>query len=299
MSHMYALHDYDEELKKRGCFPINNCDAHSFNKKHYGIFFSVNSFNTSRRGEDNLKKINFWFIDMDEGSKEYQSEKIMQFSLVPSMVIETNKGHHVYWKCKEVVDVEDYKSTIESLVKHFDSDKNAKGVTRVLRVPGYLHQKDPSRPYKIKEIFKSEWSYTTDEINAALPVVEKPKEIIKPITTIKNSGTGNTFWKDVAAIGCRQGLSILSGAPELNSDSISFKNGSSGKTQIIINGKNVQSCWIDTQDQIGSHSNGGPYISNWVNWYLNDWAKTAEILKKYFPELQSGNNCLSGFGGIN
>jgi len=297
MNFLYALSDDKSQSHLRGAFAINTVDAKTYNKKGYGIFFAVNSFKTSKRTEDNLKELTFWFIDMDEGSKDFQFQKIIDFKLVPTMVIETKNGHHVYWKCKGDVTVDEYKKIIDRLIFCFESDLNAKGVTRILRVPGYYHMKDPDRPYKIKKIFDSECSYTVNDMKESLPIINELIEEEKPIN-FSFFPTGDSFWKDVANINCLDGLKVLSGASELNNDRVETKISSSGKHQIIVNGKTVSSCWVDQYGQIGSHSNGGPYISNWINWYTKDWAETAIILKKYFPELIEGNNCLSGFGGV-
>lgn len=294
MSWVYALNDGED--KSRGCFHIPVDQAREFNRQGYGIFFPVNAFHTTQRRDDNLKEIRFWFIDMDEGSKETQFDKIVSFPLVPSMIVETKKGHHVYWKCKKEPTIKEYDFTIERLIGLFGSDKNAKGVARILRVPGFLHMKDPTKPYKIKKIFEEDCSYTTEEINKALPkceiVVEKPK-----ISFDMPKGNDD-FWEKANSIDTLHAFDVLAGAPELRCEVVTTSPGASGKKHMLVNGKRISSCWVDSSGGIGSNDGGGPSITNWVWWYSKSWDETAKIFKKYFPELVDDFSCLDGFGGI-
>lgn len=280
MSYLYALKDHGEV---KGAFPIDESDALMFNKKGFGIFFSVNSFHTTERRENNLSKLNYWFVDMDEGTKTDQWKKIAMF-MTPSSVVETKKGFHVYWKCEEVDITEEvvvrYKNILERLVMFFKSDPNAKGVTRILRAPGYYHQKDPANPYMIEQRFESEKVYSFKQMELALP--EKEKKASKKSST--DYGLEGDFWNRVFEYDCMSGLEQLSGAKELNGDEFEFEQVGE-KHKIIVNGEVVKSCWIDPDGFIGSNSDGGPNIGKWVKWYDYEWDEVARILKKYIPDL--------------
>lgn len=260
---------------------INLSEAQELNSNGYGIFFSVNSFKEGKRTRDCLERINFWFIDIDEGDKKIQMKKLRIF-MTPTAIVETKKGYHAYWRCSEdLLDhVDEYEDILERLVLYFGADKNAMGVNRVLRLPGYYHMKDPANPFMIKKVSETERSYTLSQMNLVLP--EKSK--IKNLTMTPEILPSDEFWRDVATYPCDIGLEALSGAPELAGDVFELRH-VGGKQGIWVNGKRAVSCWIDSDNKIGSHSNGGPTIANWVKWYGYSWDEVANILKKYIPEL--------------
>lgn len=286
---IYALHDYDNELKKKGCFPIDKAQAGTMNEMGYGIFFTPNKFLNGKRIEENLQELRFWYVDMDKGSKELMTEKILQFPLVPSQWVETHKGYHVYWRCeKGLVEDEmvgDYLKVLSGLVNWFDGDENAMGVNRVLRVPNFYHCKDPRNKFLVTDVFSCEQIYTVEEMLSVLPD-EKVNTVVDERRGSFFSQVSSTddFWSRVYDLDCFECLPILSGSPECNGESFHVERvGSKGK--IYVNGDLVQSCWIDPDGKIGSHANGGPTLANWVKWYGHSWDTVAKCLKAHFPML--------------
>ncbi len=62
------------------------------------------------------------------------------------------------------------------LIEDYGSDPCAKSVTRVLRIPGFWHLKDPDHPHLVKIVeFNEEPRYSWEEIKEALPPVFKVK----------------------------------------------------------------------------------------------------------------------------
>lgn len=285
---IYALHDYDKGLKKRGCFPITQKEAVELNEQGYGIFFTPNTFD-GPRVEKNLARLNMWFVDIDKGDKYSMENKIVNFELEPSLLIETKSGYHAYWKCEPMLFedglVGEYIDVLSRLVKYFDADTNAMGVNRVLRVPNFYHMKDRQNKFLITEVYRSEKFYALEEMIAALPeeeVVEKGEDE-KKVQFFK-SVPQDDFWRKVFELDCEKYLPMLSGAPECNGDEFRVEQYGS-KAKIFTNGELVESCWVDHDGKIGSHSNGGPSIANWIKWYGHDWDIVAKCLKRCIPEL--------------
>lgn len=160
----------------------------------YGIFFTVNGFTGGRRTNDTLTNINAFFADIDypdkvnrtpEAVKQYKQELLMEMMEdelpIPTYVIETKNGFHVYWVLEAPVMLAElnpeqqealklqYRQVEEAVLARFDGDPGAKDAARVLRIPGSLHQKDPKDPFKIKITHASpdECVYTFDEIREA------------------------------------------------------------------------------------------------------------------------------------
>lgn len=160
----------------------------------YGIFFTVNGFTGGRRTNETLTNINGFFADIDypdkinrtpEAIKEYKQDLLMEMmddSLpIPTYVVETKNGFHVYWLLEAPVMLNElnpdqqeqlklsYRQVEEAILNRFDGDPGAKDAARVLRVPGTLHQKDPKDPFEVKITHASpdECIYTFEEIREA------------------------------------------------------------------------------------------------------------------------------------
>jgi len=281
-----AIHDYKKGLPL--LWILSHKHAKELNEKGYGIFATVNNFNKLRK-ENLVTKFNYYYVDIDGGAKEKQLQRI-KACLTPSAIVESKNGYHVYWKCEEDL-IEEYgkeqaiilyKEMNKRLVHYLKADKGVYDVTRILRVPGFLHQKNPKDPFEIKEVWKKDVSYSIRDMAWWFrPVPEKQINLLN----IKNENTvNNEFWENAHSIDCIRGLTQLSGNEAVNGDIFSVKDG-----QIYVNGKRSQ-CWIDNDGRIGSHSSGGPGIPNWINWYHDDWKKTAEYLREVFPEISKDDN---------
>lgn len=171
---IFALHDYDEKLKAKGAIEITKQyydlkriedDAQRGNRKGYGIFWVVNDFEGARKKE-NLKKINYWFCDIDAGSKEEQKNRIEGLLIPPSFVVETKKGYHCYWAVKGSATLENFERIEEELIKLLDGDTHCKDALRLLRCPYYYHMKTPAHPFlvQIVEGLGSDKEYTEQQM---------------------------------------------------------------------------------------------------------------------------------------
>lgn len=166
-------------------------------KEGYGIFFSVNGFDQSeqrlRRDFEHLTYVNAFFVDVDfpkeqdpRGGieigrfKNETKQLLADGPLPPSAVVETKNGLHVYWILKNPVHVskldaekkkllqKEYGEIEEALIKRFAGDPQAKDLSRILRVPETLHQKDPGSPFRVRlDFWNPEHEYTWDEIREA------------------------------------------------------------------------------------------------------------------------------------
>jgi hypothetical protein len=278
-----AIHDSD---KDEPTIIFNGKDkAAHLNGMGYGIFGSVNDFNSIRR-ESDLKKLNFWFCEMDGGTKEEQLERIKRF-LLPTLIVESKRGYHCYWAIKEdlikqyglINALVVYKEINKRIISKLGADKNASDAARVLRVPGYYHCKDPSDKFLITIVLSIEISYTPQEMLLWLPELKEPA--IRDITKEKVASSGS-FWGRANSIGCMSGLTKLSGTAFVKNEVFDFIPDGK-KFQISVNGKRAN-CWIDEHGFIGSSAGGGPTIVNWLKYYGHDMKTIAEIIKEIFPE---------------
>lgn len=281
----WVFHDSDPTAP--GPFRINREDAPEWNAKGYGVFQTVNYF-VGPRKKINLRGINAWAIEMDEGTKEEQLELIKR-GLRPTMVVETRRGYQVYFAAKDAT-VETWDAIVrDRLVPFYNADKRAKDLCRILRVPGFLHQKDPANPFLVKKVFEAPVAYTEREMLTFYPDVEGAKRAKKERARLKREIPQNAgFWDKVYALDCEMALERLSGSAHVGGETYSFQRNSTGTKNILVNGKST-SCWIDVEGRIGSADGGGPTIAQWLNWFHKDYRRVVEIIKEVFPECRESD----------
>lgn len=282
----YALHDTDPQ-GHGGAIRINRKDAHKWNSKGYGIFHTVNEFH-GRRILANLVFINSWYVDIDKISKE-EMIKLIATGLVPTMVVETKNGYHVYWKAKNATK-ESWRQIMElRLIPFYKGDRKAKDLTRILRTPGFNHMKNPEEPFPVKVVFYKHVEYSEDDMfkfYKDLKTQKKQKD--KHTKAKKEFPMSGDFWENVWNLDCEDALSKLSGTSHVGGETYEFKINSGGTKQIYVNGKSSSS-WIDENQRIGSLDNGGPTIAQWLNWFHKDYRKTVQIIEEVFPQCKKTN----------
>lgn len=281
----FRLHD---SQPGSGMLELDPADASTWNARGWGIFKTVQEFRGARRKE-NLERINAWAIDIDTGDKADQRKRIKRTKLNPSAVVETKNGHHVYWFA-EGARAEHYRFLLDRLVAYFDADKNARDVARVLRVPGYLHQKDPANPFLVDYVYgpREEAIYLERDIARAFPPSpeEKVERTRHQAQRAEYKGRdGDDFWERVYNLDCVDGLSRLSGHGAVNGERFTFRRCANGNHNILADKKGT-SCWIDGAGRIGSKTNGGPTLYQWLRWYGNSPSECARVLKEIYPHLE-------------
>jgi hypothetical protein len=279
---LYIMHD----TKNQGAFPVDLKTAARKNQEGFGVFWTVNKFKSEIRTKENLDHIISFAIDIDGHDKKTKFEKIKS-GLIPSQVIETKSGFHVYFNMKHA-DVKFHKHfMIDRLIPFYGADTNARDICRILRAPNFFHHKDPSNPFLITEIFKSDAIYTQEQIAYFYKDVSETQAVEhrKQISEIKKHFSGSDdLWREIYEMDCESALERVSGRTCVNGETFTFRNTTAGKKNILVNGKST-SCFIDSQGRIGSSDNGGPTIATWINWYQHDWKKTVKYLNEIFTEL--------------
>jgi hypothetical protein len=276
----YACLDHE-----RGApFPIEPQDATKLNERGYGIFWSVNEFGERRRISE-LKRIYAWYCEMD-GDKESQRKRIERAPLVPSLVVESKNGFHCYWHCKDQATLENWASVQAGLISFFSADEKAKDVTRILRVPGFKHLKNPDDPFMVREVFKSDCAYTEKAMlyyfrppvllkqQSSPHVGEAPRKPASITATRDGEGTLN---EKLSRLNNMTALQILSGKACVNHEVYDFRRTARGRHNILVNGKST-SCFIDENNKIGA-TPGGPTVWQWLAYYGHANSDIARILK--------------------
>jgi hypothetical protein len=290
------------DAESRAAIPVERGDAARWNTPElgFGIFFTVNEFNGPRRKEC-LRKVIAWAVDMDDGSKADQHAKLIRSPLVPSLIVETKRGYQASWIAKDGKPEHWNAIVLERLVPFFGSDKNARDLCRILRVPGYLHLKDPADPFRVRVAWRHDVSYSERQLADAFEWVPDPKAqrathdeqrraAEAEIRAVNRSSTtpSESLWDAVYALDCEEGLARLSGHWAVNSERYKFVRTGRGNLNIYVDsgsGWKSSPCFIDGDKRIGSPSDGGPTLVQWLRWFKHDWKTVLAVLKEVFPRL--------------
>lgn len=230
------------------------------------IFFSVNPMKEGKRDKESVTRIQTRIVDIDEWTKETQLDLIGNAPLLPSLVVESVHGFHLYYLATSDLTQEEYETGNQWLRDYYNWDqKVVKDSARVLRLPWFLHQKGEPVLVTFRQDLSSEDGYTFEQISKAFPVVEKeqPKVEIHPI--YKEWWCSDSYWEKVNRLDNRQMLRELSGTRWVDWEIIDFKRNWDWTEQITINWT-PRSCWIDKNWMIGSSDNGWPSYIQWL-WY--------------------------------
>jgi AAA domain/Primase C terminal 2 (PriCT-2)/RepB DNA-primase from phage plasmid len=137
-----------------------------------GVYVTINETDLTGRKRENIKRIRAIWQEDDDGHGG-------PFPLEPSVVVESSPQHfHRYWLTADGWPADeqgraDFAAVMERMVTSYGCDKNAKDLSRVLRVPGFLHRKDPARPHMVRIVEDNGRRYTREQILQAFPRVER------------------------------------------------------------------------------------------------------------------------------
>ena len=146
------------------------------NNRGAGVFVSVNSCDGHGRKEENIVSARAFFADKDDGP-------FGEFPLEPSILVQTARGQHAYWLLdQEIVDLKKWKAIQRKLIMLLGADRAVSNPASVMRVPGFLHQKNPDAPFLVSILNRSGRKYSVEDIENLFPI-ENKKPPVKTVRT--------------------------------------------------------------------------------------------------------------------
>jgi len=143
----------DQDLSQ----PLNYAQSHA---GQYHIFLGIQPrIRKSGKDQDVSHLITFW-VDMDgkdfDGGKSEALEKIRNFDLDPTIIVDSGNGFHVYWVLENPIEVTNRNCeelTLYSKALHIELEADSThNISRLLRLPGTPNIKNPHDPTGLKVV---------------------------------------------------------------------------------------------------------------------------------------------------
>lgn len=170
-----------------------------------GIFVTVNhSINGGRKKAD-IDGCRVVFREADEPN-------LPDLPLDLHLRIESSPGkHHDYLLIENTDDFETWDGVMNTMVTDHGSDPNAKDRSRVLRLAGFFHQKNPSSPHMVRIVYESNAPrYSFAEVAKHIPPTEKIRTKGKATAPTIPHSPGSKYGQAALA----KELETLAGSPD-------------------------------------------------------------------------------------
>ncbi|GEM_PF-6381722 len=152
--------------------------------------------NTGGTTKDKIKSLNACFMDIDagkEGNNYYTEDKlkdiklqmierIKQFPLKPTVIVETRNGYHLYWilRNRDKVTPKEWEIVQRKLMSYFDtvgSDKSLSKTNQLMRLPftNWVKGWTGLPPFYVNVLENNTTTYSLDDLKGILEAVEPYK----------------------------------------------------------------------------------------------------------------------------
>lgn len=144
------------------------------NEAGHGVFVMVNHGDLQGRRAENVTRVAAYFVDLDGSPLPHT------WPLEPTIIIESSPNRfHAYWRVTDAP-LEAFAHTQKHLALLFDGDPAVHDLPRVMRLPGYQHQK--GEPFTSRIVTGTGYLYTHAQITYHFAVPEpEPVKVRRPL----------------------------------------------------------------------------------------------------------------------
>jgi RepB DNA-primase from phage plasmid len=116
-----------------------------FSRRGAGVFVTINTTNFQGRSVECIVEVRAYFADLDGAPLA----NVGRLALPPDIITETSAGrYHAFYLVSDApLSGEHFRQTQQRLANLLDGDSSVCDLPRVMRLPGFPHQKDPSNPF--------------------------------------------------------------------------------------------------------------------------------------------------------
>jgi hypothetical protein len=110
-----------------------------------GVFVTISVTNFRGRTKECIEEVRTYFADLDGAPLN----NILRLGLMPHIITQTSwRRYGVFYNIEDApLSADNFKRTQKALATLFDSDPSVCDLPRVMRLPGFPHQKDPKNSF--------------------------------------------------------------------------------------------------------------------------------------------------------
>ena len=115
-----------------------------------GVFVTIAETDLKGRRNENIVRPRGLFADADNKEQvERCTQALKACAVTPSMIVKSGRGYHFYF-CADDILRDQFSALQKSLIEKLGTDAAVHDLPRVMRLPGTLHLKNPSKPRLVK-----------------------------------------------------------------------------------------------------------------------------------------------------
>lgn len=170
-----GLHGKGDVRIRKGSHEELHRSLLSLNDEGFCVFVQVNPSDGKGESAANIVDAHCFFADFD-GTPH---ENVKRLGLPPQITVTTSPGKfHFYWRV-DGIPLDQFSKVQQRLIRLFGSDKSVHDLPRVMRLPGYLHKKNPATPHLVTcEVDEEREPYSYVDFLAALQAAERAAGIV-------------------------------------------------------------------------------------------------------------------------
>lgn len=121
-----------------GTFTQHSAQLAALNQQGAGVFMCINETNGNGRKAENVTRVRALFVDLDGAPLR----PVLEHTSPPDIIVESSPGKwHAYWRVQDCP-LDQFKPAQQKLAALFHGDPSVCDLPRVMRLPGFFHQKD-------------------------------------------------------------------------------------------------------------------------------------------------------------
>jgi RepB DNA-primase from phage plasmid len=129
-----------------------------------GVFVAINATDGAGRKNENITRVRAAFVDLDGATLE----PVQACGLEPHVIVESSRGRwHCYWLTEDLA-LDQFKPLQQAIADRFAGDSACCDIARVMRLPGFWHQKEAPFQTRIVEV-NERLPYKAAELLAEFP----------------------------------------------------------------------------------------------------------------------------------
>jgi hypothetical protein len=116
-----------------------------------GVFVTINRTTLQgARSTENILEIRAYLADFDGIAGEVIEANLRRLGIRPHLIVQSSEGKWLFYWFIEGASLDEFRTTQEKLNRLMGSDAAIKDLPRVMRLPGFIHQKDGVNPSIVK-----------------------------------------------------------------------------------------------------------------------------------------------------